>query len=255
VRRAAVVGLAVFALIALPNSARSDTAKTIAEAAVAGAVMGIVCTSVALTAEDEVDEDDFARRGWMVGVAGSSAIELFEEELQADFRRQVDPIGGGFGSTASVASLPVDNSLGFNGRVGYRCHPRFSAEVEVEWLHGFDADLEQPGVVQLARVEVDPLVVTANAKGYLLTGRYQPFLLVGAGAMSGDLKVRDPVGLSFTGIDSQSENVFAMRFGGGIDLYATKNIVVSLEADYVLPFGKLEDLNYVTLSWGFQYRF
>ena len=253
-RRAAVVGLAVFALIAHPNSARSDTAKTIAEAAVAGAVMGIVCTSVALTAEDEVDEDDFARRGWMVGVAGSSAIELFEDELQEDFRRQLDPIGGGF-SAPSVASLPVDNSFGFNGRVGYRCHPRFSAEVEVEWLHGFDADLEQPGVAQLARVEVDPLVVTANAKGYLLTGRYQPFLLLGLGAMSGDIKVKDPVGLSFTKIDSESENVFAMRFGGGIDLYATKNIVVSLEADYVMPFGNLDDLNYVTFSWGFQYRF
>ena len=253
-RRASVVGLAVFALIALPNSARSDTAKTIAEAAVAGAVMGIVCTSVVLTAEDEVDEDDFARRGWMVGVAGSSAIELFEKDLEKDFRRQLEP-SGGFGMGNSVASLSVDNSHGFNARVGYRCHRRFSAEVEVEWLNGFDADLTQPGFVQLARVEVDPLVVTANAKGYLLTGRYQPFLLIGAGAMSADIKVRDPVGLSFTAVRSESENVFAMRFGGGIDLYATKNLVVSLEADYVYPFGNLDELDYVTISWGFQYRF
>jgi opacity protein-like surface antigen len=216
--------------------------------------MGIVCTSVVLTAEDEVDEEDFARRGWMVGVAGSSAFELFEDELEEDYRRHLDPIGGGF-KPVSIASLPVDNSLGMNGRVGYRCHSRFSAEVQVEWLHGFDADLEQPGVVQLARVEVDPLVVTANAKGYLLTGRYQPFLLLGLGAMSGSIHVRDPVGLSFTGIDSQTENVFAMRFGGGIDLYATKNIVVSLGVDYVYPFGNLDDLNYVTINWGFQYRF
>jgi opacity protein-like surface antigen len=218
--------------------------------------MGIVCTSVVLTAEDEVDEDDFARRGWMVGVAGSSAIELFEEDLESDFQRHLEPTGmiGGFGR-GDVASLAVDNSLGFNARVGYRCHPRFSTEVEVEWLHGFDADLTQPGFLQLAKVEVDSLVVTANAKGYLLTGRYQPFLLLGLGAMSGDLKVRDPVGLTFTGIKSQSENVFAMRFGGGIDLYATENIVVSLEADYVYPFGNLDELNYVTISWGFQYRF
>jgi len=254
VRRAAVVGLAVFALIALPNSARSDTAKTIAEAAVVGAVMGIVCTSVVLTSEEEVDEDDFARRGWLVGVAGSSAIELFENDLQSDFQRRLGPIGG-FGVGSGAASLPVDNSPGFNGRVGYRCHPRFSAEVEVEWLHGFDAVLTQFGAVQLATVEVDPLVVTANAKGYLLTGRYQPFLLIGAGAMSADIKVRDPVGLSFTAVRSESENVFAMRFGGGIDLYATKNLVVSLEADYVYPFGNLDELDYVTISWGFQYRF
>ena len=54
---------------------------------------------------------------------------------------------------------------------------------------------------------------------------------------------------------SRTENEFAMRFGGGIDLYATKNVVVSLEADYVLPVSSLSDLDYVSIGWGFQYRF
>jgi hypothetical protein len=48
---------------------------------------------------------------------------------------------------------------------------------------------------------------------------------------------------------------FAMRFGGGIDLYATKHIVVSAESSYVLPFEGLEDFDYVSIGLGLEYRF
>ena len=88
----------------------------------------------------------------------------------------------------------------------------------------------------------------------LLTGRYQPFLLLGGGMTSVDAKLtKDNVGLGLS--SNQNENSFTMRFGGGIDLYATEHVVVSLEADYVLPTGDLNALDYVTVSWGFQYRF
>jgi opacity protein-like surface antigen len=234
--------------LALPDSARSDTAKTIAEAAAAAVLVSVVCSSIALTAEDEVDKNDFARRGWMVGVAGSYAIETFQDDAESDFQKALGPEG-------PAVNLSVDNSFGFNGQVGYRCHRRFSAEVQTEWLSGFDADLTQPNVDQLAKVSYEPVVVTANVKGYFLTGRYQPFLLVGAGAMTADTKLRDPVGLAFTGLDSESENAFVMRFGGGIDLYATENVALSLGIDYVLPFGNLDALDYVTIGWGVQYRF
>jgi opacity protein-like surface antigen len=220
-------------------------AKTIAESAAAAVLVGIVCSSAALTAEDEVDKDDFARRGWLDGVAGSYAVETFQDDAESDLQKVLGP----------EVNLSVDDSFGFNGRVGYRCHRRFSAEVEVEWLDGFDADLTQSGFAQLAKVEIDPVVVTTNVKGYFLTGRYQPFLLVGAGAMTADTDLRDTIGLAFTGVGSESDMAFAMRFGGGIDLYATEHVVVSLEADYLLPFGNLDAMDYVTISWGFQYRF
>jgi opacity protein-like surface antigen len=220
-------------------------AKNIAEAAAAAALVGVVCSSVALTADDEVDKEDFARRGWFVGVAGSYAIETFEDEAESDFQTVLGP----------DVNLSVDDSFGFNGRVGYRCHRRFSAEVEVEWLDGFKSDLTQPGFEQLAKVDYEPIVVTTNVKGYFLTGRYQPFLLVGAGAMTADMKLREPIGLAFTGLHSESDNAFVMRFGGGIDLYATENVVLSVDADYVLPFGNLDALDYITIGWGIQYRF
>jgi opacity protein-like surface antigen len=245
VKRAAAVGFAVLLLVALPDSARSDTAKTIVEAAAGAALIGIVCTSVAITADEEINPEDFARRGWLIGVAGSYAIDTFEDDQESDFQKVLGP----------PVNLSVDGTFGFNGRVGYRCHERFSAEVQVEWLDGFSGDLKQPNVVQLAKVSYEPVVVTTNVKGYLMTGRYQPFLLAGAGAMVADSKLHDPVGLAFTGLESDSDNAFAMRFGGGIDLYATENIVVTLEADYVLPVGSLSNLDYITIGWGLQYRF
>jgi opacity protein-like surface antigen len=245
VRRAAAIALTVLVLVALPDSARSELAKTIAESAAAAVLVGVVCSSVALTAEEEVDKDDFARRGWLVGVAGSYAIETFQDDAESDFQKVLGP----------EVNLSVDDSFGFNGQVGYRCHRRFSAEVEVEWLDGFDADLTQPGVDQLANVRFEPVVVTTNVKGFILTGRYQPFLLLGAGAMTADIKLQDPVGLAFTGLNSETENAFALRFGGGIDLYATENVVLNVGVDYVLPFGNLDDLDYITIGWGVQYRF
>ena len=244
-RRAAVVGLAVTVFLALPDSARSDTAKTIAEAAAAAAFVGVMCSSLALTDDAEIVEDDYARRGWLVGVAGSYAFETFEDDAEENFQKSIGP----------ATDFDVDGSFGFNGRVGYRCNRRFAGEVQTEWLDGFEGDLTLPRVDSLADVEIDPITVTANVKGFLLTGRYQPFLLLGAGAMTADVKIRNPVGLAFTGVDSETENAFAMRFGGGIDVYATENAVVSLEVDYVFPFGKLDDLRYVTIGWGVQYRF
>jgi opacity protein-like surface antigen len=155
-------------------------------------------------------------------------------------------------------SFSVDDSFGVNGRVGYRCHPRFSVEEEVEWLHGFDGDISDPPGKTFT-FNGDPWVFTTNTKGYLLTGRYQPFVLLGVGVMAADYdfvvrnEVRDRHGWGHSWRDRQID--FAMRFGAGIDLYATKHVVVSAEVDYVLPFGDLEDLDYLSFSLGLQYRF
>jgi opacity protein-like surface antigen len=211
------------ALAAHPVSARADGTRTIVAGLATAALTSLVCASFALTAGEDTKQDEFARRGWLIGVAGSYAIETFESDLQDAVGFSVD--------------LSVDNSLGFNGRVGYRCHRWLSAEVEVEWLNGFD--VSAPG---FATIDVEPVVVTANLKGHFLTGRYQPFLLVGGGGMTA--KVATERGKSY-----------AMRFGGGIDLYATKNVVVTVGADYVLPVDDLKDLDYISIGWGFEYRF
>ena len=81
-RRAAAIGLAALVFVALPDSAHSDTAKTVVESAGAAALVGILCSSIALNSDDEIDKDDFARRGWMASVAGSYAFQTFEDDQE-----------------------------------------------------------------------------------------------------------------------------------------------------------------------------
>lgn len=68
-------------------------------------------------------------------------------------------------------------------------------------------DIKYSGV---SSVELDMLTFTGNVKGYLLTGRAQPFLLLGAGLMRFELD--DRVGL---GIHEKGDG-FAARFGGDV---------------------------------------
>ena len=94
----------------------------------------------------------------------------------------------------------------------------------------------------------ESLVFTDNVKGHLLTGRYQPFVLMGVGFMRMEGKI-PALGFRETNVD------VAMRFGGGLDIYATKKLVVSAEASYLMPTGKLEDLDYYSIGLGVQFRF
>jgi hypothetical protein len=114
--------------------------------------------------------DDYERNGVILGVAGTYAINTFGDELETAYE---DVFGG-------PASASVDDSLGISANAGYRFHPHLSAAVEAEWLDGFRSDLSAAGLRRVAKVDIEPWVITANAKGYPLTGRYQPFHLGGA---------------------------------------------------------------------------
>lgn len=229
-------------LVGAPRNASSgDTTKGILQGTGIGAFMSAMClTAVMLSDESDTDEEGYARRGWLVGAGGSYVFETFEHEVESEIQKTI-------GSTASTSA---DDSFSVNGRVGYRCHPRFSVELEEEWVHGFEIDLFNSMGSKIATDDVAPWVETFNTKGYLLTGRYQPFVLLGGGIMTADYdaKVR---GFS----DGSRETNFAMRFGGGVDLYATKHVVVSLETDYVIPFGNVGPLDYLSFGLGLQYRF
>jgi hypothetical protein len=93
------------------------------------------------------------------------------------------------------------------------------------------------------------VAATANGKLFLATRELQPFLLAGAGALYAHLEDGLGLGLSVSAVGP------AMRFGGGVDFYFTESIVVSVESSYVLPFGDVADLDYVSLGFGVQYRF
>jgi opacity protein-like surface antigen len=231
-----VLGLAGLVFVGFSTSARGDsgdTFKTVGGGLVSAAVIGIGC-AITTNFSPEAADDDYARRGWLVGIGGSYAIETFSDDAESGLQSV-------FGPTASYSA---DDSLGINGGAGYRCHRYFGADVDVEWISSFDGDVYDSGL-KVATLDVEALVVTANAKGYFPIGRYHPFLSVGAGGMMAE----------FRGSVSDDVTSFTMRFGGGLDIYATTHIVVSLGVDYVFPLGSLEDLDYISIGWGLQYRF
>jgi hypothetical protein len=178
--------------------------------------------------------DDFDHSGFYVGVGfGGAAYAKVEDDLEDS----LEAIGYAFSVDSQVPP-------GLDARAGYQFHPRIAAEVQLQWFAKALIKIEDTHALDL-----ETLVFTGNAKGYLLTGRIQPFLLVGGGLMH--YEVTDDLGLGL----KVEGNAFAARFGGGVDIYLHRNFVFPLDASYVLPTGDADGLDQVSFSFGFQYRF
>lgn len=242
-RRLAVAGVTAVLLVWTPVSARGAGPAAVAVGAGIYAIFlgGLCAHGPPSLNRPQGDADAFDRRGWLAGVKGSYALQTFEDDAESELRNLIPS-----------ASVSVDDSFAISGHAGYRCDSRVSVAVQVEWIDKFDADASVAGMGKVASATAESLVVTANAKGYLLTGRFQPFLLVGLGGMTAKVEAKDSVG---AGLTSQREDGFAARFGGGLDVYATKNLVVTMGVDYVLPWGDVEDLDFLSIGGGVEYRF
>jgi opacity protein-like surface antigen len=179
---------------------------------------------------------DYARSGFYIGVGGVVGVDTklenrFEDMLQ-------DALGPG----AEAVDGRVDAAFGVNGRIGYRLHPRVAVEGEFEWIDGFDLKIsgnEKPG-------RGETWFASGNVKGFVLTERFQPYVLVGAGYYRAEYELLDT---------KETDGDAALRAGLGFDGYITEHIVVTFDTQYVLPFGDVDDLDYVSIGVGVQYRF
>jgi len=201
---------------------------------------------VALGIDHPEGTDEYERKGWFVSLAGSYALPTYEDDLESDLSSRLGtPVG-----------VSVDNSLGVGGDAGYRCHRYFSTAVQFEQVMGFKEDYSVPSTGARAAADVDPLTVTTNFKAHLPLGRFQPFGLVGVGMMAASTKERNAAEEALGATATNESKGVALRFGAGMDFYATKNIVLNVGAGYVLPLGNnIKYLNYISVGWGVQYRF
>jgi hypothetical protein len=169
-----------------------------------------------------------------------------------------------------------DGLLGVNGVIGYRAGERVAFEVEAEWLADSNkSDLDVAGSTGSHTVEIGEIwTLTANVRMFLPTDwRIQPSVIFGLGLQHSKLDVdlvtegletTDNLG-TFDDLDadfeldrSRTKLTGAIRVGGGIDFYATPNIVGQLNATYVLPFndvGSVMTTDYVSVVWRLIYRF
>ena len=203
--------------------------------------IGLLWTLPMHAQDDGDDEPDYGRTGAYVGIAGSTAfpqsLNVQQDELQATYG--INPF---LPIPVTFFEVLSKRSLGFQAKAGYRFHRHFGAEAHFEWL----TDRSQFGSV------------SANLKGYLTTGRAQPYVNAGVGYATTNGKDFCGGGNYARALCKQSmrqADDLVMRFGGGFDVYATEQIVLSIDAIYVLPQGRNNNLDYISVGWGVGYRF
>lgn len=136
------------------------------------------------------------------------------------------------------------DAWGFNLRAGYRFLSFLAAELHYEYADGF-------GVEALGgRIDITTNVVTANLKAIAPLGRFQPYAGGGVGIMNASTS-RSGI---FLPIDYDGTE-FVGRVFGGVDVFLTMALSIFAEADYVLPTGSLDDLRYISPSFGLRYAF
>ncbi|HXZ86266.1 MAG TPA: porin family protein [Myxococcota bacterium] len=194
--------------------------------------------SLALHAARAAD-DDFARPGPYLGVGASRSVNVVEAFLDG---------------TPVLQDIKVSDSWGVNGRVGYRVTSWFSVEAEYEWLDAFNASL---GGAHLGTLDLQS--ATGNLRFIAPLRRFQPYLLLGAGALFA--KTNTP----FNAL-TVDHAAFAGRVGLGFDVYLTQNLLLNAGVEGVLSPAEVKittgagtfsehGLGTVTFQFGVGYRF
>lgn len=197
------------------------------------------------------DDEDWNRSGFYIGLSGVYTNNLFDDQVD-------DAVQDAFPAVGPI-DVDIDDSFGLNARVGYRVASWVAFELQYEWIDEFEMKASATGVPDL-KVDISGHSLTANAKLIAPIWRTQPYVLLGAGYALYDADVNsfyDPF------LDGGKQSGFAGRLGGGVDWVITENILINTEATVLLTTqdfddsaaGRLDDLFYVSLGVGLQYRF
>ena len=212
--------------------------------------------------EADAARDDFARPGLSVRAGASLGFESSDDLAEVNSLLlptliALGPIPGAPpGTTIEAARIEARTLAGVSLGFGYRLHPNLALEAAFDWMRGdLDLDLTISAplfgrvsqTVNMGKWEL--WTVTSDLKLFALTGRLQPYALVGAGVMG--QKLSDTLGAGI----SESQTAFVPRFGGGLDLYLTKNVLLEAEAAYLLSTGDLDGNDFITLRLGLGFRF
>jgi opacity protein-like surface antigen len=233
--------------------------------------------------------------------------DLLRSQIGGSIRRQATPglspdstfVGAGI-PAMPLGIADVSNSHGINVRAGNRVLPNLAVEVQLEYMTGFEVEIPNfsqappppapppdpagafvddlnpattaDNVTYLRAndddtIDVQLLTMTVNLKVPLLTGRIQPYGLIGGGAVFVFRDGRFPRRSDPPGATSEDPYKFeeyvnvrdvgsVFRIGGGIDTYVSENIFVSVEGTWVAAQGEaMNDLRYASITFGVGYRF
>ena len=183
-------------------------------------------------------DSEFARSGPYIGVGATYGINVLESAFDDVLGNNVD----------------VDNTWGANARLGYRATSWLAVEAEYEYLDNFEVSVDN---IRLADLQAQ--TISANLRFIVPIKRFQPYLVLGAGATLFSLDDNAVPGLD---VDHSS---FSGRVGLGFDIYLTRSILLGIGADAVVSNAEVTDeffsgdssgsLSYVAIHAGFDYRF
>jgi len=129
--------------------------------------------------------------------------------------------------------VDFDDAVGLSARGGYRFGKWIATEFQYEWSGTFDGD-------RLGS-EIDLYYFGLNAKVYPLQTWFQPYALVGVGALYGYLD---------TNSGDEDDTDLAFRFGGGAEIPILSRLRLTINGAYIQPLGDLDDFEYFTLGAG-----
>jgi len=176
--------------------------------------------------------DDYDRFGFYVAGGASYALEFFQ---------------------GTPGDLEPTNGWAMNVRGGYRFDPNFAAEVHLEYYFGeFEFEKQSPDLAEGADLlRLDGVNLTIDGKWYILSRRFQPYLVGGPGLGFWHLEY------AFDR-DSSWDVGPIVRGGPGIDIYITRDLIFTAEANYVYPLpvvDEIEDYHTLNITFGGMFRF
>jgi hypothetical protein len=122
--------------------------------------------------------------------------------------------------------------------VGLRTHPHLAGELIFDWVSPWST----------VGGDITSYLITGNVKLNFLTGRIQPYVILGIGM---DIIVQD-----FAGGGSSTTIPPGGRFGGGVDYYINEHLLLNFEGVYVPPLdSRADNFPYALLQGNVMYRF
>jgi opacity protein-like surface antigen len=124
----------------------------------------------------------------------------------------------------------TDSSILADFRGGWRFHEHWAVEGQLHYLPDFTTTSTFTGGMPTTRARQQVVDGSVNVRGYLLTGRVQPYALFGLGGMWAEDMVS---GVSGAG--------FMIRAGGGFETWVFRNVGLDVAMTYQQPFGDVAD--------------
>ena len=194
---------------------------------------------------------EFDRNGPYLMAGGGYSFENFD----------INPLSFDFKDDDLDVTFPThfDDSPNVIVHAGWRFHPHAAVDIGFEWNTGFD------GSFGGMDADLETYLTTIGLKIYALKGRIQPFLHPSIGVMvlerDADIPPVPPLDpddpdppLISGGLPDKTTP--ALRAGGGVDIYVTENLFVSISAYYVLPLDSdVKGAQYVPVSAAVGWRF